>query len=177
MAQKNKPSQAERAAESKKRSASQKSESKKVDKAEKDTNKKQDTAENVMDPIHIPVRFIGAVMCLVLFVLFVVMLFKADGILPNFAYDLTVGLIGKTGFFLCIPVLAWLFGIIAFSGNKPVSKRCVCLCVFVLLVGCIAHLIIDPRDFGEGFSVAGLYSGGTDGTTGGAICGLIAMSI
>lgn len=168
MEQKNKPSQAERAAGAKSRSGSIKKDNKKK---EKNTTKpKKDVIAPEKEAVHIPSRLIGAMICAGLFLFFIVMLFQLDGLLPNFVYGLVVGLIGKTGFIFCIPVLLFLFVLLGFSGKKPVAMRCTNILLFLLIVGCISHLLVCADNT---FSISDLYTGGEDGTTGGVICGLL----
>ena len=160
MAEKKKPSQAERAAASSKKNK---------------PAKKTATAVN-KDAVHIPVRLIGSCVCLCLLVFSIIMLFQVDGILPNFCYGVIVGLIGHTGFYFSIPALLYLFCILAFSGKRPVRMRSICTVVFVLLAGCIAHMTVYSPDLGKGLAIiSDLYKGAADGSTGGVLCGLVAF--
>ena len=158
MAKSKKPSQAERAAAGSKKK-----------------NKKAEAAKK-QDAVHIPARLIAACVCFCLLIFSVIMLFRVDGILPNFCYQVIVGLIGHTGFYFSIPALLYLFCIQAFSGKKPVRMRSICTVAFVLLAGCLAHLAADCENLGKGMAIIGnLYKGGLDGSTGGVLCGLIAF--
>ena len=160
MAQNKKPSQAERAAASSKK--------------KKKPIKKTQTAKNT-DPVHIPPRLITSCICLILLASSIIMLFRADGVLPNFFYKVSVGLIGITGFYFSIPALLYLFCIQAFSRKRPVLMRSIFTVVFVLLAGCLAHMSANCKDLGEGIAIIGnLYRGGADGSTGGVLCGLVA---
>ncbi len=126
----------------------------------------------------IPARAIICGICLILFVLFLVIAFHPEGALLVFLQNILHGLFGKAAFIVSIPVLLYLFFIQAFSANRPVIMRSVCLGVFVLCCGCISHLVLDPQSLPTGFPlVAELYAGGISGTTGGLLCGLIAMGI
>ena len=159
MSEKKKPSQAERAAAHSKKN-----------KAEKKT-----APVTVEDPVHIPARLIAAAVCFGCMVFNLIMLFKVDGILPNFCYRLIVGMIGKTGFYLSIPAWFYLFFLQAFFRKRPVLVRCVSTMAFVFFAGCIAHLIRAGTAWGGGLAVIKyLYIGGDDGTTGGVLCGLVA---
>ncbi len=127
---------------------------------------------------EIPVRLISSVTFLVLFVIFLVILILPEGVLTNLVSDLIRGLIGQAGFVVAIPVLLYLFIIHAFSGNKPVRMRTVCLISFTLLCGCITHLALDPVGLPVGFAMLKeLYAGGVVGSTGGLLCGGIAVLI
>ncbi len=172
MAEQIRKSQAEKAA-----SAAKAKRTTKVKKATS-VNNKQSVAKN--DPPHreIPVRLISSVICLTLFVLFLVAFFLPEGFFIKFLSDLIHGLIGRSGFVVAIPVLLYLFIIHAFSGKRPIRMRTICLISFVLLCGCFTHLVLDPKNLPQGFSMLSeLYIGGADGTTGGVLCGGIAILI
>ncbi len=144
----------------------------------KGNNKPKIRANTVKEPINIPIRLISSVLCFGLLLLFVVAYFFPEGALVNLFSNFICGLIGRTGFVVAIPVLLYLFVIHAFSGNRPIRMRTVCLILFMLACGCMTHLILNSSQLSEGFSLLGeLYSGGIDGTTGGLICGGIAMIV
>ncbi|MBO4938321.1 MAG: DNA translocase FtsK [Oscillospiraceae bacterium] len=66
----------------------------------------------------------------------------------------------------------------AFSGKQPVKMRSICLVVFVLICGCIHHLLANNQTFKGGILViADLYREGANGTSGGVLCGSIAMLV
>ena len=138
---------------------------------------KKPVAEAVSEPA-IPVRFITAVVCLGLFVLFLVIAFNPEGALITFLGDILMGLIGKTGFLVAIPVLLYLFYIQAFSGKRPVLGRSLSLIGFIFLCGCIAHLWADAMYLPADISILGeLYLGGATGATGGVLCGSVAVIV
>ena len=171
MAEKKKLTQAQKAAQAKKKAAPEKTQkSKPVE--------KQETAPDV----KIPLRFITASVFAALFVVFVVMLIHSDGVLVKLMYRFILGMVGRTGFYIMIPVLLYLFMIHAFSGKRPVLMRSICLGVLVLCIGSIAHLYMQVRmpadQLPKGFAYLGyLYSEGINGNTGGLICGLIASGL
>ena len=133
-----------------------------------------DTTEN--GATGVPKRLISAVCCLALFVVFLIMLFNTDGFLLKFLHSVVLGLIGKVGYYFLIPSLLYLFFVHAFSGKRPVMMRTICLLVFVVLCGCIAHLAGPEADLVSGFGiVTRLYVTGESGESGGVICGLVAM--
>ncbi len=124
---------------------------------------------------EIPVRFISGMVCLVLFLIFVIMLLRPDGVLVRLFYRFILGMLGKVSYYLFIPGLLYLFSIHAFSGGRPIKMRTICLISFVLICGCIAHLCYDTSGLPSGLPyIKALYTGGVEGTTGGLICGLIA---
>ncbi len=171
MAEKNRRSQAERAVSAAKSK-------RKKNTADKKNSQPKVTANSPAKPKEIPVRLISSITCLALFVLFLVVFLLPEGELVPLLNDLLHGLIGRAGLVVCIPVLLYLFFIHAFSGKRPIRMRTVCLLVFVLLCGCITHLILDPKGQPDGIGLLGeLFTGGIDGTTGGLLCGGIAMLI
>ena len=124
----------------------------------------------------IPPRFFSAVICLGLFVFFIMAVFKPEGALVRFINNIVLGLIGKVAFYISIFALLYLFFIHAFSGKRPVAGRTVCILLFLLVSGAISHISLDPQSLTRGFAlVSQLYNGGITGTTGGLICGSFAM--
>ena len=172
MAAKKKTTQAEKAASKSKRKdpAAEKSKSSKKEAV-------QEEIVQVKSMNQIPTRVITSAVCLVLFILFLVMLLKPDGALLKFFNSVIQGLFGKIGFYIAVPGMLYMFIIQAFSGKRPVIMRSVCLLVFILMCGCFAHLVLDPVNLPVKFFplVGALYTGGSAGTTGGIICGGIAM--
>ena len=170
MAEKVRKSQAEVAA----------SKSKKNKKASKSGSaKKAENTKAVAERKHdIPVRLISSVVALGLFILFLISYLLPDGVILTFLSSIIHGLIGKAGYIVSIPVLLYIFVIHAFSGNKPIKSRTVFLITFTLVCGCIAHLVLNPQALPSGFAfVQELYIGGADGTTGGLLCGCIAILV
>ena len=170
MAEKKHKSQAERAAsnaKSKKNSSS----------AAKNTGKTQEKkVYAATNPNPIPVRLITSLTFLGLFVsLLIIIIWPVGGIIQPLN-QLIHGLFGRFGFAVLIPILLYLFLIHTFSGKRPVLMRSICLGAFVLICGCFAHLVLNPPIDPSGSAViAELYKSGTDHTSGGVICGGIAM--
>ncbi len=132
--------------------------------------------KNEEQKTKIPVRLISSVICIGLFVLFLVILIEPKGSLIKFFRNIILGLIGHVGFAVSIPALLYLFYIHAFSGKRPVVMRTVCLVSFVLICGCFAHMVLRPENLpGDISIVKELWSGGIDERTGGLLCGGIAM--
>ena len=126
--------------------------------------------------VHLPARIVCAVVCLILFILFLVVALQPSGVVPHAIESVMLGLIGRAGFYLAIPALLYLFAILAFSGKRRVIMRSVCTLVFVFLVGCFSHLTLPQQDFGKGLSaIQALYTGGSLGTSAGLLCGGFAM--
>ncbi len=136
------------------------------------------SVNTVPESSKIPVRLISSVILLALFVLLLVIFFQPEGALIQLIEGFLHGLLGRVGFIVSIPALLYLFIIHAFSGKRPVKMRTVSLSVFVICCGCIAHLSLNPKNLSTGFAVVGdLYQGGIIGTTGGVVCGGLAMLI
>ena len=174
MAEKKTKSQAERVAAANKKS---KPSGAKTNSAKKTVGKTPEKAPE--QQMQIPVRVITSGVCLVLFVLFlIVFLWPDNGWLMPFFRRFVLGLIGKTGFYVSIPGLLYLFCIQAFSGKRPIKLRSICMISFILLCGSISQLALDGSSLPSGFSLlAHLYEGGAEGTTAGLVCGGIALLV
>ena len=126
----------------------------------------------------IPGRALAAVISLILSVLFLFMAVKPDGALLKIFLSLLTGLVGKVGFYFAIPATFYLFLIPISSKGTPVKMRAACLILFVLFSSSIHHLIVNNQTLIGGFKlISDLYVGGITGTSGGLICGLLAMLI
>ena len=146
-----------------------------VKKAETPAQKKNPA---VSEASPVPMRAVWAVLSLGLFVLFLFMGINPEGALLRVIYSLLTGLIGKVGFYFSIPALLYLFIILISSKDRPIRMRCVCLFSFVLICSCIHHLAVNNQMLVGGFKlIPDLYVGGISGTSGGLICGLIAMLV
>ena len=158
---------------------------KKTSRAEQAAAKsKKPTPATEQEDIRIPVRLILAFTCLGMFFFNLIIMFNVgssagnDGVVLRFLYRLILGLIGKTGFYLSIPILLYLFVILAFSGDRPVILRSVSLVLFMLWINCIVHLVMNEEVSGKGFRlISELYSMGASGRTGGVLCGLVAIGL
>lgn len=176
MAEQKRKSQAERAvsaAKSQKTTGKQSSATKKNEKS-----KTRNTDTNLEDVSQIPVRLITSIVCLGMFILFLVIFLEPEGALVKLIESMLLGLIGKVAFTVSIPALLYLFIIHAFSGKRPIRMRSICLIAFVLSCGCISHLYLSPEPLSRGFQVISeLYNGGAQGTTGGVFCGGVAILV
>ena len=124
----------------------------------------------------VPVRFISAAAFFATFVVLLVIFFGPEGALIHALAGFIHGIFGQFAFAVAIPVSLYLFLVHAFSSGQPVKMRTICAGVFVLLCGCLSHLSNDPQNLAPGLAVIGdLYLGGAAGTTGGVLCGLVAM--
>ena len=145
--------------------------------AEKKGKYEQIEIEEKKQAQKIPTRVISSAIIAGVFLLLLVTWLEPDGVFISFFYDFVRGLFGQVAFYAAIPGFVFLFIIHAFSGKKPILMRSICLGVFLICVGCIAHwfnvyaLGNDIR-FDSDFSwVEDLYLGGIEGTSGGVICG------
>ena len=169
MAEQKPKSQAEKAALAKKNKAS-------ASKTAQNTKNKKGSEKKQEDKILIPFRLVTSLICLALFVLFLVIFLQPDGALVKLFQGFVLGLIGWTSFYVAIPALLYLFTIQAFSGKRPILLRSVCLISFVLICGFISQLGMDTAQLPSGFSVlVSLFQGGADGSTAGLLCGGIAL--
>ncbi len=174
MAQQKSKTQAQKAASSKGKTTSRKATGtgKKYAIVKKEPEKKEE------EELQIPLRLLTSVGFLGLFILFLIIFFIPEGALVEFVSNILHGLLGEVGFLVAIPVFLYLFLIHAFSGKRPVQMRTVCLLSFIFICGCLAHLVLNPQKLPSGMALIGeLYAGGVEGTTGGVLCGAIAMLI
>ena len=174
MADKNTTSRALKAvSEAKKKSGTAAADSKSIP-----NSKKKAPVEIPDEDKKIPGRVVFAVATLILFVVFLVMGVRPEGAVLKFLMQILLGLIGKTAFYFMIPALLYMFIITVSSNGQPIRMRCICLGVFVLLSSCIFHLAVNNQTFVGGMQiVSDLWKGGINGTSGGLICGLVAMAL
>ena len=167
MAQKNSPSRADRAV----KDANKKSSKSSTD-TQSTSNKKKQTAPPE-PPVTIPSEVMIPLVCMGLFVLFLIIALKPEGVLIGFFKSLILGLIGKLGFYVSIPAVLYIFIIYTFTRRTKKKLRSICTVSFAVLCGGIAHLISNwGIKLISGFQVfTMLYSGGSTGVTGGVICG------
>ncbi len=179
MAKKKSASQAEKlVSDTKKRNSGSKPASKPVSKktaAKKPPAQKQAKVKTEYDN-PIPAGFVVAIVSFFLFVLFLVISIKPEGALLLVMKSVVLGLIGRAGFYFSIPALFYLFVMNIFGRKTAVKMRGFCSVVFVFLSGIIYHLLVSDAIMSDGFTlVTELYKGGAAGTTGGVLCGGIAM--
>ena len=109
-----KKSQAEKAAMAKKQTKPSGSKTSAAKKTTKNSRKQEDTS------LNIPVRLITSLVCVTLFILFLVIFLQPEGALVKLLQSFVLGLIGNVAFYVAIPALLYLFTIQAFSGKRPV---------------------------------------------------------
>ena len=176
MAQK-KPTQAEkRAAETQKKPAAGSTGGKSTPPKKKDPGKVKKTNQDFAGGLAPNV--LAAVLCACLFVLFLVIAINPDGALLRALKSVVLGLLGQVGFYFSIPALAGIFLIQTFGRKQKPAMRSICVIAFVCFCGSIYHLAVQNQGMAEGIGViADLYTGGAAGTTGGVLCGGLAMLI
>ena len=181
MAEKKNPSRAEQAVSDvkKKTSGSGKSSGKKPASANKQTNsKKTPSVKTEYEKTVIPADALIAVICLGLFMLFVIICIKPDGFLLRLIQSVILGLIGQAGFYFAIPACLYLFIIHVFARKKALRMRRACTIAFVFLCGILYHLAVQTQGMASGFDlVQDLYRSGTEGMSGGILCGGMALAL
>ena len=109
-----------------------------------------------------------------LFLLFVLICVKPEGALLMVVKSVVLGLVGRAGFYFLIPALLYMALINLFGRKMAVRLRGTCAIAFALLCGVIYHLVVAQQVQTEPMQLLGyLYSGGTAGTSGGVVCGLV----
>ena len=103
--------------------------------AASNTAAKRAVAEAEKGGSWISTRAICAIVTLVLFVLFAVILLKPEGALLKLFYSFLLGIFGKAAFYISVPALLWLFIILALSRGQPVRLRSFSLIGFVFMCG------------------------------------------
>ena len=143
--------------------------------SKKNTNTAKEQSANEQ---KIPARLISASAFLGLFILFIVVFFNSNGLFPGTVEKLVHGLFGRVGYVVSIPAFLYLFVIHAFSKGRPVKMRSICVGCFVVICGCISHLMLAKSQSADVYmSVSELYLNGINHTSGGLICGGITMLI
>ena len=134
--------------------------------------------QKLLDRWGIPFRFFTATFFFISFALLLITFLAPGGVFFVALENVFLGLFGKVGFLVSIPVSLYLFFIHAFSAKRPVRMRTVCLFVFTLICGCIGHVFAGNIEQIYSFESFGkLYENGLIGASGGMICGLITQII
>ena len=171
MAQKKVTSRADKAV----KSASRKKPAQKSSSAKKNTSKSAQKKIPEKEAV-LPYNGVVASVSLFLFVLFAVISINPEGALLQVLQSVVLGLIGQVGFYLSMPALLFLFAIHTFGKKHNVKLRGICAIAFVLFCGSIFHLIVQTQGTATGLALLGdLYLGGSEGISGGVICGGVAM--
>ena len=172
MANKNTKSGTQKVTSSKNKKKTTKKPQKKVEQVSKNP------IQRLIDKWDIPVRFFSATFFFLSFVLLLITFLQPGGVFFIALEGLFLGLFGKVGFLVSIPVALYLFFIHGFSAKRPVRMRTICLIVFSLICGCIGHVFAGEIQQVYSFESFGkLYDNGLLGTSGGLICGIITQMI
>ena len=83
----------------------------------------------------------GGILCLFLFVLFVLILFKSDGALIQVTKSIILGFVGEAGLLFFTPVFLYVSVINLFGRKTAVRMRSICAISFALFCGAVYHLI------------------------------------
>ena len=118
----------------------------------------------------------AGIVCLFLFILFVMILFKSEGALLLVTKSIVLGFLGEAGLLFFTPVFLYIAVINLFGRKTAAKMRSICAVVFAFLCGVIYHLIVSSLSISEGIDVIPqLYTGGAAGRTGGIFCGGVAI--
>ena len=121
-----------------------------------------------------PLRYAFAAFCGLLLLVFISVLFTDDGLILKLFVDLICGLFGRNVYYISIPALIYLIWLQLASRNQLVRGRSFSIVAFVLLFGCISHLIANPELTTGGLAQVGeRYKTGLVGLSGGVICGTL----
>ena len=177
MAQKKSQSRAEKAVSDVKKNTGA-SNSAKSAKKNQSTGKKKAPSKAEQAAFSPSFSVVTAIVSAAFLFLLVVLCVNPEGALLRFIKSLLLGLFGQAGFYFAIPGCMYLFIINTFSRRSAVKMRSFCVISFVLLCGCLFHLVAQKQSLGTGFAVfTELYWGGIEGVTGGVVCGGIAMAL
>ena len=171
MAEKKTGTQAQRAAAARKKSSS-------APKKPAVDTKKSPEKSTAPSKTKIPPRVVTSLICAALFIVFLVMFFRPEGIIVAFFYKFVLGTVGKVSFYVAIPGLLYLFVIQTFSGKRPIKQRSICMIMFILLCGMISQIGLPSAQLpAGGQKLVALWNSGINGTSAGVICGGIALII
>ena len=152
---------------------------KKKNAAEKAASEKKKAVYKESDQKESVITHNGAVaiLSLAFFVLFLVISINDEGLILQAVKRTVTGLIGFAGFYLSIPALLYIFLIHTFGRKKSVHSRSLCALGFVLICGAVFHLLVQTQGHAQGFGplVKDLFETGYSGSSGGVLCGGIAL--
>ena len=175
MAEPKNKSRADKAVDSTKKKDTPKSSPKTTKKSDKKQENKKPVVKNSIDNA-LPASVVASVFCLCAGAVLLVISIWPEGWVPELIRRIVMGLVGQIGFYVSIPVFFFLFYIHGFDHKYPVRLRTFCLVSLILLCGCAAHLFYPKQALPGGFgTIKQLFQGGSEGTTGGLICGSVAI--
>ena len=121
-----------------------------------------------------PLRYAFAVVCGILLLVFISTFFSDQGLLLQWIVAGFTGLFGRNVYYISIPALCYLIWLQLASRGQRVRGRSFSIIGFVLIFGCLSHLVSDPELKAEGFAKLGeFFTTGRTGVSGGVVCGLV----
>ena len=125
-----------------------------------------------------PLRYAFAAVCAVMLLVFVSVFFTDDGIIPQWIVSVVSGLFGKNVYYISMPALLYLIWLQLSSRDQLVRGRTFSICGFVMIFGCMSHLVANPDYQQTGWAhLLELYETGQLGKSGGVICGFLTDSL
>ena len=123
---------------------------------------------------EIPLRYVFAILCAVMLLVFCCVHFADGGIILQWMVGVFTGLFGRSVYLITMPALVVLIWIQLASRNQRVRMRSICIMLFLFLFGCLSHLATGKVMSEMGWElVKELYSTGVAGTSGGVFCGTV----
>ena len=139
--------------------------------------KSKSKAKKAADKKKVSHRWIWVLACFVMGIFSVLACFGVEGLLIGLWTNLVRGLFGGTGFYILPFSLFIIFAVLLFRNKGPVKGKIIYSVMIVLCIGALAH-IMSVNDLSWNASIlAQLWDSGIDGTSGGVICGLLAMTL
>ena len=121
-------------------------------------------------------RWIGALVCLILFLISVLSCLNIKSIFTNLWAKLMQGLFGTTAFYVIPFSLIIMAVILLLHRGRSVRARMICAILMPVCIGALAHLM-SGTDLGWSKGLlSALWKSGSD-SGGGVICGFIAMAL
>jgi len=140
-------------------------------------SKSKSNAKKAAEKKPVSHRWIWVLTCFVLGIFSILACFGVDGLLIDLWANVVKGLFGGTGFYIVPFSLLVIFAILLFQNNRPVKAKIIYSVMMVLCIGALAH-IMSVDEFSWSASIfSQLWISGIEGSSGGLICGLLAMSI
>ena len=103
-----------------------------------------------------PLRYAFAVACGILLLVFISTFFSDQGLLLQWIVAGFTGLFGRNVYYISIPALCYLIWLQLSSRGQRVRGRSFSIIGFVLIFGCLSHLVSDPELKAEGFAKLGV---------------------
>ncbi len=135
-------------------------------------NSKASVTNTTYESSPIPVRLFMGIICLCMFFVHLVVIFKPEGTIPLLYRDLILGLFGEVGFWIMTFLLPYLFWILNVMRRCNAAMRSFSAIGFMLICGMSLQMMVPETVYGGFFpAIYELFLGGINGSTGGVICG------